>query len=204
MGGGGSTSGLRRLGMDFVEQVLSASCRSEVAQKNNKEKLRGKKLLLESVTTRVAPGETARKKSRSASVRRGVASRKERRALLLKAVRAVTHEQLQRQHTAWSEYVKSSLSTVPPADRPARLVTLDWHGAHLRVAQCSSPSHASAQGLVLAETRRMLLLLSASRRVWVPKAGTVVEIALPDGSAVRCEAERTRPEPEHEAPPPPK
>jgi RNase P/RNase MRP subunit p29 len=71
---------------------------------------------------------------------------------------------------------------------------LDWHGARLRVVHSRCGSYEHAVGLVLAETKRMLLLLSETKRVWVPKVGSVVELTLPAASpcellSVQCEAE---------------
>ena len=48
----------------FVDGVLAASCRHEVAQAAVKSKLRGKRLLLESART-VAPGEAVRRQSKA-------------------------------------------------------------------------------------------------------------------------------------------
>jgi RNase P/RNase MRP subunit p29 len=181
--------------MEFVTDVLSLSTRRDRVEAAIKAKLRGKKLLLESATT-LAPGELKRKKKKPSQKVRAQ-PRAVRRRQLLEAAAVVTYEQLQRQHIVWEDYVRSSLGAIFGADMNAKALQLDWHGAHLRVVSSLSPSHTGAQGLLLAETRRMLLLLSATRRLWVPKAGTIVELALPNGYLAQCEAVRHM-EPPHE------
>ena len=177
----------------FVDSVLSSSCRPKEHEKAVSSKLRGKRLLLENVRT-VAPGEVSSKRRRRPAKQPSppAANRARRRALLLEAVAQVTYEQLLPQHTAWLAYAEAELRAAPAAEPLAVLARLDWHGARVRVAQSASAAHANCHGLVLSETRRMLLLLNDSRRAWVPKAGTTVEITLP-GSTALCEAARPDP-----------
>ena len=164
----------------FVQESLS-SCRQANIEASLRTKLRGRKLLLERSRT-YAAGEGVREtsasnhvKSRGSSGGSSGTRRRERKGLLDRSVREVTYGQLQRQHTAWVEYAQASLSRGALAER------LDRHGAPLRVVSSASSVHASAEGLLLAETRRMLALLGPSRLVWVPKERTVVEITLPAG-----------------------
>lgn len=187
--------------MDFVEAVLASHCRRDAAQATIKTKLRGRRLLLESAAT-VAPGEATRRNKRrqkpaaaaSTATRLASCPRRVRRAAILAAVREVTYEQLLRQNQLWSKYAAESLGRISDAAAQVSvMVQLDWHGARVCVVRSSCASHAGAAGLVLTETRRMLLLVSDSRRVWVPKAGTTVEVALPDGQrggglVVQCDA----------------
>ena len=190
----------------FVAATLTATCRTDVVDKTLHSKLRGKKLLLENAQRTVASGEDRPAKKRAA--RRDAERRRQegrvacvpraaRRSNLLAAAAEVTYEQLQRQHDLWRTYAREALGAAEDADELAQLVTrLDWHGAQLRVVRSASAAHAHAEGLVLAETQRMLLLLSsAARRVWVPKRGTVVELVLPAGlrqsrvpSSLQCDA----------------
>lgn len=179
----------------FVDSILSTACRRDVAQNAIKTKLRGRRLLLEHGAHTVAPGDSTKKRrtKRVAARTEPLPNRKQRRMLLLSAAKEVTFPQLQKQHAAWMEYAKTELRRVS-ADRHETLVShLDWHGASVRVVRSASEAHANCSGLVLTETRRMLLLLSESRRVWVPKAGTSLELCLPDGGTSRCEAERPYP-----------
>ena len=188
--------------MDFVEATLSEHCRRDAAQATMKSKLRGRRLLLESAAT-VALGEVdTRRAKRSRAATASAAStitrlasrpRRERRASMLTAVREVTYDQLLRRNQLWSDYAVACVGGVADVTEQARLVgQLDWHGARVRVVRSVCASHANASGLVLVETRRMLLLLRNARRVWVPKAGTLLEVALPPGlrcgQAVECDA----------------
>ena len=186
------------MSLEFVAAALAPSCRPEAAQAALKSKLRGKKLLLERATT-VALSETKKRASGSSSSSSSHGSRKSssttraaRRKVLLEAASQVTYEQLLRQHEAWKVYTRDALGNKTGLP-DALLARLDWHGARVRVVRCACASHASAEGLILAETRRMLLLLNATRRAWVPKAGTLVEITMPSGGVVQCEATRTPP-----------
>lgn len=197
------------MSLEFVAAALAPSCRPEAAQAALKSKLRGKKLLLERATT-VALGETRNKRasggggggSSNSSSHKSSTTRAARRQALLEAASQVTYEQLLGQHEAWIVYAReapaalAAKNALPAAGgQSALFARLDWHGARLRVVRSACPSHASAEGLVLAETRRMLLLLNATRRAWVPKAGTLVEITMPSGGVVQCEATRTPPAP---------
>ena len=172
--------------LGFVESVLAASCRKEQAQSAIKNKVRGKRLLLEHGAHTVAPGETLRRmKKRCQNMTPGTTprpNRARRRELLLDAVAKVTHDQLLTQHRAWLDYAQSALHNTAAEDRTAVVARLDWHGARVRVARSKSTAYAKLQGLVLTETRRMLLLLSETRRTWIPKVGTAVEVTLPNGS----------------------
>ena len=180
--------------MEFVNSVLSSSCRPKEHEKAVSTKLRGKRLLLENVRT-VAPGEIKKRRKQPAKqAAPPVANRKRRRALLLEAVAQVTYEQLLPQHTAWLAYAEAELRSAPAASEPsAVLAQLDWHGARVRVDQSPSVPEVNTRGLVLSETRRMLLLLNESTRAWVPKTGRTLEITLPDGSTALCEAARAYP-----------
>ena len=187
----------------FVESILSTACRREVTQNTVKTKLRGKRLLLEHGAHTVAPGaELARKRRKT--VKRATngpppPNRARRREMLLEAAAQVTFEQLQKQHSAWLEYAEEELRRVPADRRPTLVSQIDWHGARVRVVRSTSAAHASCHGLVLTETRRMLLLLNETRRAWVPKAGTSIEVTLPTGAGASCggvatcEAERPYP-----------
>ena len=182
--------------LDFVESLLSSSCRREALNSTLKSKLRGKKLLLERVAT-VALNAVVDTKPRSAkrqvsssSSRRTHHNRAARRTMLLEAARGVPSEQLVQQHVAWLEYARTGLASAPGKDTSERASNLDWHGAQLSVVRSASESHACAKGVLLAETRRMLLLVDGERRAWVPKRGTVLELAMAGGDAVQCDAER--------------
>ena len=180
--------------MDFAADVLSASCRPEAAQAAIKSKLRGKRLLLESAVT-VAPGElrtaAARRSSkRNATERLAMGSRTERRAQLLAAARDITFEQMLSQHKAWQEYYVAAVAAAPAAESLAqRVARMDWVGARVVRVVCERcQAHTSASGFILAETARMLLLISDSRHIWLPKQDACVDIALPDGQTVECDA----------------
>ena len=105
----------------------------------------------------------------------------------------MTYEQLLRHHEVWANYARSTLGSLPGVDEQARVAHLDWHGARVRVDQSPSVPEVNTRGLVLSETRRMLLLLNESTRAWVPKTGRTLEITLPDGSTALCEAARAYP-----------
>ena len=186
--------------MDFVENVLAAHHRRDVAQAAIKSKLRGRRLLLESAAT-IGVGEAARRPrpviaepgSREKRLAGKGTGRTARRKVLLAAASAVSYEQLQQQHSLWRAYAAESLCATKTDDEAARLIGhMDWHGASVRVVKCACPSHLHAEGLLLAETRRMLLLLKEERRVWIPKVGTVIEIGLPTGlrvgESIQCDA----------------
>ena len=178
--------------LNFVDGVLKGTIRREQAQAAVKNKLRGKRLLLE--TPRDAMQKVRRKKKGAAAVARSTPNRTERRALLLEAAAQITYEQLLRQHDAWLAYAEPALLGVVAAEGISEVVSrLDWHGARVRVVRSACTSHADAHGLVLTETRRMLLLLSETRRAWIPKAGTTLELTLPRGEAATCEAARAYP-----------
>ena len=167
----------------FVAQTLAPSSRTDAVQAVRKSKVRGKKLLLESATT-VGLGEETRK-SKSKSSRSGSSSggsngganRAARKQALVAATKEVSYAQLLHQHKAWLEYASAALAAPGAAsDAVNRLARIDWHGARLRVVRSACAAYGGAEGLVLAETARMLLLLSEQRRVWIPKVGTLVEI----------------------------
>ena len=100
-------------------------------------------------------------------------SRAARRKVLIEAVRSVTYEQLLQQHAAWQKYAAHALRAAKDAVEASQLMNqLDWHGARIRVVHSRCGSYEHAVGLVLAETKRMLLLLSETKRVWVPKVGS--------------------------------
>ena len=203
----------------FVQECL-ASNRRETIETALRTKLRGRKLLLERAVT-VAAGEGVKQAPTKAAKGAGsggggggggsssrgsggpVLKRRARQSLLEQAVREVTYESLQRQHTAWSEYAAEALARAPAGRAAAEAAKLDRHGAPLRVVRSASSSHARAEGLLLTETRRMLVLLGPSRLVWVPKAGTCVEMRLPGGHPpVRLEGlAMSRPEADCEAAP---
>ena len=157
----------------------------------------------------VAPSEMAqqrRKKQRKRPTTGGFAAgraaapppnRARRRAMLLEAAAEVTYVQLLQQHQAWLDYAAPAVRGVAADGLPALLAKLDWHGARVRVTRSKSTAYADAHGLVLTETRRMLLLLNETRRAWIPKTGTAVEVTLPDGKVAQCEAA------ERDYPPPP-
>ena len=171
----------------FVQESL-ASCRRETIESSLRSKLRGRKLLLERSKT-VAAGEGVEQRRpkgrRAAAATRGGGAapprRRQRHELLERAVREVSFEQLQRQHERWAQYALSVLSDAPSSRVGELAERLDRHGAPARVVRSASAAHASAEGLLLAETRRMLVLLSASRLAWVPKEGTTIEVRLPGG-----------------------
>ena len=192
--------------MEFAEAVLTDHSRRDVAQATIKSKLRGRKLLLENAVT-IAPGELRRpRRSSAAGTAAGKGkrtrlagagmSRAARRNVLIEAVRSVTYEQLLQQHAAWQEYAAHALRAAKDASEASQLMNqLDWHGARVRVVHSRCGSYEHAVGLVLAETKRMLLLLSETKRVWVPKVGSVVELTLPAACpcgqpSVQCEAEK--------------
>ena len=179
--------------LDFVQSLLSSSCRHEALNSVLKLKLRGKKLLLERVATTSLDSSQHQsrkgKKSQSCLCKRA-AKRGTRRSLLVETAKSVTWEHMQQQHLAWNEYAQTALLSVPGKDTCERALHLDWHGAQLYVRRSAGESLAAAQGLVVAETRRMLLLANGERHLWVPKQGTVVELVLPGGNAVQCETNR--------------
>ena len=186
---------------DFAESVLATHLRRDSAQAAIKTKLRGRKLLLESAAT-VGIGEAATRRPRGAKARGSSSSlacagssRASRRGVLLAAAREVTYEQLRRQHALWQTYAAETLRGANDAAEAAHLADqMDWHGARVRVLRSACQAYAHAEGLVLVETQRMLLLLSESKRVWLPKAGLVVELSLPPGlragQAVQLEADK--------------
>eukprot|EP00322_Chrysochromulina_rotalis_P019835 CAMPEP_0115848708 /NCGR_PEP_ID=MMETSP0287-20121206/11066_1 /TAXON_ID=412157 /ORGANISM="Chrysochromulina rotalis, Strain UIO044" /LENGTH=194 /DNA_ID=CAMNT_0003302639 /DNA_START=14 /DNA_END=598 /DNA_ORIENTATION=+ len=191
--------------MDFVESVLVAHGRRDVAQATIKSKLRGRKLLMESIAT-VAPDQATRRPRRanphtankSTRLAGPSTSRASRRRELLRAVREVSYEQVLQQHNLWTDYASDVLLSAKSETELSRLVEqIDWHGAQVRVVRSKCPSHLQATGIAVAETRRMLLLLNDSRRAWIPKNGTLIEFILPSEvqmrlqtEAVQCEAER--------------
>lgn len=195
--------------LGFVEAVLAPACRRDAVQSTLKAKLRGKKLLLENAAT-VALGEARKRRSVTA---RGSASgfecssssshpgrtpngcdghisrRTSRRTMLLSATREVAFEEMGLQNIAWNRYAQCTLASAPPgADLSDQVGRLDWHGARVKVVQSKCEAYASAEGLVLTETKRMLLLIRKDRRMWIPKQGTTVELVLPGGRLVRCDA----------------
>ena len=87
--------------------------------------------------------------------------------MLLQAAAQVTYEELLAQHSRWREYATSCLQSVAAERRPGLISVLDWHGARVCVLKSANAVHASACGLVLSETQRMLLLLSETRRAWI-------------------------------------
>lgn len=190
----------RDVTMNFVDALLARHHRRESAQATVKSKLRGRRVLLESVST-VAPGELVkgRRSSAAPGATRALASagvsRAARRKVMLAAASEVSYEQQLQQHSHWVTYAADALQSAKDAEAAIDLMAnVDWHGAHMCVVSSASPSHEHAAGLVLAETRRMLLLLSERRRVWVPKRGTIVEVQLPPGTrageVVRLEADK--------------
>lgn len=174
---------------DFVQSLLIAHLRGEAAQAAIKVKLRGRRLLLERAASlspaisrqerNVTPGQTC---SIIASNR---VPRRARRSTLLAAANKVTFEQLSRQHDTWMAYAAAALSTCREASEVANVMQhIDWHAAQARVIASSSDCHSNASGLILAETKRMLLVATNTRRVWIPKKGTTLEIKLPHQRAV--------------------
>lgn len=177
----------------WATTVLSDACRRDTVQGAIKNKLRGKRLLLERAVTlppHVASSRQSRQTAagsntaRIASGRPGTkAKRKDRKKLLAAATKAVSYEQALLQHAAWNDFYRANYSA------SVRVIEhMDWHGAKLRVASAASAVYASMNGIVVAETQRMLLVLNSERRAWIPKTGTTVVLLLPDGKEEQCDA----------------
>lgn len=183
----------------FVETTLSKVARKDQMEAIIKNKLRGKKLLLENSHT-VTMAEAKRRihtvRSQQSGNQQRISSvpRARRRKMLLVATQSVSYEQFLDQHARWCQHAATILQGTGDKEGLTQLVQqLDWHGAKiLRIVHTPSASHMHATGLVLAETRRMLLLLGPTKRVWLPKVGTVLEIELPRslslGMTVHCDA----------------
>ena len=110
--------------LPWTSAVLSDACRRETVQAALKNKLRGKRLLLERAVTLPPPGGHPQQNGRAKQGRTGSggsgssssekprahirsntqAKRSERKRLLMAAANAVTYEQAERQHAAWHDF----------------------------------------------------------------------------------------------------
>ena len=78
-------------------------------------------------------------------------------------------------HDLWQQYMAELLG--PKCDTTTaahKLLSADWSGAYLRVCAATSPSLVGKEGILLWESRQMLLIVTkANRFVQITKKGTV-------------------------------
>lgn len=70
---------------------------------------------------------------------------------------------------------------------PRNVLRHEWIGRHVRVARAANPSLAGIEGLCVDETRQTLRIATAHGVKTVPKAVAVLELLLPDGTAVEVD-----------------
>lgn len=70
---------------------------------------------------------------------------------------------------------------------PRNVLRHEWIGRHVRVARAANPSLAGIEGLCVDETRQTLRIATAHGAKTVPKAVAVLELLLPDGTAVEVD-----------------
>lgn len=161
----------------FVLGTLHTS--SQVATASVRDKLKGRRVPLK----RQRPKPRSKGRSPAPPAAAGRVGSKYRSEQLRVEQCEITYQQALVQHDLWRAYAKDALAAVRRPQQVARvLLGIDRHGCRMQVLSCRTPSLVGADGVVISESARTLLLLGERRRVRVPKQGTVLRVCLPAGA----------------------